>query len=48
MADRTRLGQLDLEATEVAIRRSMHEVGGKVLEQVVNVDRGVSGQAGRV
>ncbi len=44
MADRTRLGQLDLEATEAAIRRSMHEVGGKVLEQIVNVDRGYRGR----
>lgn len=44
MADRKRRqGRLDLEATEKAIRGSMHEVGGKVLERLANADRGYRG-----
>ena len=31
---------LDLEATEVSIRHSMHKIGGIFLEKVVNADRG--------
>jgi len=31
-------GQLDMEATEMAVRSSMHEAGGVVLEKLVNLD----------
>jgi Uncharacterised protein family (UPF0236) len=34
------LGQLDLEALEFAIRSSMHEVGGRLLEKLINSDAG--------
>ena len=31
---------LDLEASELAIRSSMYEVGGMILERIVNADGG--------
>jgi len=37
-----RLGHLDLEASELAIRSSMHQIGGVVLEQLLNADGGGS------
>ena len=40
-----RLGHLDLEASELAIRSSMHQIGGVVLEQVLNADGGGYGGA---
>ncbi len=36
-------GQLDMEATEMAVRSSMHEAGGMVLEKLVNLDGGYRG-----
>ena len=36
-------GQLDMEATEMAVRSSMHEAGGVVLEKLVNLDSGYRG-----
>ena len=33
-------GHLDLEATEMALRASMHQIGGGVLEQLLNADGG--------
>ena len=38
--DRERAGHLDLEATELSIRHSMHQVGGVLLEKVLNADSG--------
>jgi hypothetical protein len=35
-----RWGALDLEATEMALRTAMHEVGGRLLEQLLNADSG--------
>ncbi|MFQ5920354.1 MAG: ISKra4 family transposase, partial [Thermoplasmata archaeon] len=40
LADRQRLGYLDLEASEMAIRASMHQMGGAVLEKLLNADGG--------
>ena len=34
------LGRVDLEATEWSLRRAMHQVGGVILEKVVNADGG--------
>jgi hypothetical protein len=31
---------LDLEASEMAVRVSMHQIGGVVLEKVINADGG--------
>jgi hypothetical protein len=38
------LGHVDLEASETAIRSSVHQVGGRVLEKLLNADEG--GQRG--
>jgi hypothetical protein len=38
--ERERSGALDLEASEMAIRGSMHEVGGVILGKIVNADGG--------
>ena len=38
-----RFTHLDLEATEMAIRSSMHEVGGAMLEKLVDFDQGHRG-----
>jgi hypothetical protein len=35
-----RQGALDLEATEMALRATLHEVGGRLLEQLLNADGG--------
>jgi hypothetical protein len=35
-----RRGSLDLEATEMATRTTMHQIGGRVLEQLLNADGG--------
>jgi hypothetical protein len=35
-----RRGRLDLEATELALRRTLHQVGGRLLEQLLNADGG--------
>ena len=40
LRDRQRTGQLDLEASEMAIRAEMLEIGGMVLEKLVNGDGG--------
>lgn len=40
LQDGQRLGHLDLEATEMAIRASMHKVGGVLLEKLLNCDGG--------
>lgn len=40
LRDRQRTGQLDLEASEMAIRAEMLELGGLVLEKLVNGDGG--------
>lgn len=40
LQDRQRHGQLDLEATETAIRAAMHQVGGVLLERLLNADGG--------
>src|SRR6266699_3615976 len=34
--DRERLGHLDLEASEMAIRTAMHQMGGVLLEKLLN------------
>ena len=39
-----RLGHLDLEASEMAIRASLHQIGGVLLEKLLNTDGG--GHAG--
>ena len=38
--DGQRRGHLDLEASEMALRAGLHQIGGGVLEQVVNADGG--------
>src|SRR5207249_4894150 len=38
--DRERLGHLDLEASEMAIRTAMHQMGGVLLEKLLNSDGG--------
>jgi hypothetical protein len=35
-----RRGRVDLEATELAIRTALHQVGGRLLEQLLNADGG--------
>jgi hypothetical protein len=40
LQDRQRLGQLDLEASEMAIRAAMHQMGGVLLEKLLNSDGG--------
>ena len=38
--DRQRLGHLDLEASEMAIRAAMHQMGGVLLQKLLNSDGG--------
>jgi len=38
LQDRRRLGHLDLEASEMAIRGAMHQMGGVLLEKLLNSD----------
>ena len=38
--EKEREGDFDLGALEIAIRSSMHEVGGKLLESIINSDGG--------
>jgi len=38
LQDRQRLGHLDLEASEMAIRAAMHQMGGVLLEKLLNSD----------
>lgn len=40
LADGQRRGALDLEASEMALRAAMHQVGGTVLAHLLNADRG--------
>jgi len=40
LQDRQRLGHLDLEASEMAIRAAMHQMGGVLLEKLLNSDGG--------
>jgi hypothetical protein len=40
LQDRERLGHLDLEASEMAIRAAMHQMGGVLLEKLLNSDGG--------
>jgi hypothetical protein len=40
LQDAAHLGHLDLEASELAIRATMHEIGGRVLEHLLNADGG--------
>jgi hypothetical protein len=40
LQDRQRLGHLDLEASEMAIRAAMHQLGGVLLEKLLNSDGG--------
>jgi hypothetical protein len=40
LRDGQRQGQVDLEASELAIRAAMHQLGGVLLEQVLNADGG--------
>lgn len=40
LRDGQRRGHLDLEASELAIRASMHQLGGVVLEKLLNADGG--------
>src|SRR5437870_773328 len=40
LQDRERLGHLDLEASEMAIRTAMHQMGGVLLEKLLNSDGG--------
>src|SRR3990170_1998629 len=40
LQDGQRLGHLDLEASEMALRAAMHQLGGRVLEQLLNADGG--------
>ena len=38
--DMERLGHVDLEASEMAIRASSHQMGGRLLEQLLHADGG--------
>jgi hypothetical protein len=40
LQDRQRLGHVDLEASEMAIRAAMHQMGGVLLEKLLNSDGG--------
>ena len=40
LRERQKFGQLDMEATEMAVRSSTHQAGGVVLEKLVNLDGG--------
>ena len=43
LADEKRAGHLDLEASEMAIRSSMHQAGGHLLEKLLNREGGQGG-----
>ena len=49
--DMERLGHVDLEASEMAIRASSHQMGGRLLEKLLNADgggyRGVAMECGK-
>src|SRR3989442_13442871 len=38
--DQERTGHVDLEALELALRSSMHQIGGVLLEKLLNSDEG--------
>ena len=40
LRDQQRLGHLDLEASEMAIRAAMHQMGGLLLAKLLNCDGG--------
>ncbi len=40
LQDQETAGHLDLEATEMALRAALHQVGGRLLEQLLNADGG--------
>jgi hypothetical protein len=40
LKDQETAGHLDLEATEMALRAAMHQVGGRLLERLLNADGG--------
>ena len=40
LQDQERAGQVDLEATELALRAALHDAGGRLLEQLLNADGG--------
>lgn len=40
LGDRERSGRMDMEASEQSIRASMHEIGGRLLEKLLNGDKG--------
>ena len=40
LKDQETAGHLDLEATEMALRAALHQVGGRLLEQLLNADGG--------
>ena len=37
---RVRTGKVDLESFEMSIRAAMHEIGGKILQGLINADGG--------
>ena len=43
--DMERLGHVDLEASEMAIRASSHQMGGSLLEKLLNADSVQIGRA---
>ena len=45
LQDQERAGQVDLEATELALRAALHDAGGRLLEQLLNADGGGYGGA---
>lgn len=40
MSDKVNIGRFDLESSELAIRSSMHRIGGKMLEKILDLDDG--------
>ena len=40
MNDKANIGRFDLESSELAIRSSMHRIGGKMLEKILDLDDG--------
>jgi hypothetical protein len=40
LQDRQRLGHLDLEASEMAIRAARHQIGGTLLQKLLHSDGG--------
>jgi len=43
LRDRQRVGSLDLEASEMAIRMAMQQLGGVLLQKLLNADGGHQG-----